>query len=150
MLLEEHTNPINQALYEMLHRLAEKEALLTLKGDKPNFYDNPNVVKIISPNLRLESLAKSCSTGSILPFDPQPASCSGEISQQSSRGSKKSLAKTNVNFFKFDIRDFYPSITEDLLTKSLEFTQNYIEVDEHTANIIMHCHQSILFPNGSV
>ena len=53
-------------------------------------------------------------------------------------------------FLKFDIIDFYPSsITEDLLTKSLEFAQNYVEVDEHTANIIMHCRQSILFSNGN-
>ena len=52
-------------------------------------------------------------------------------------------------FLKFDIVDFYPSITEDLLTKSLEFAQNYAEVDEQTANIIMHCRQSILFSNGN-
>ena len=52
-------------------------------------------------------------------------------------------------FLKFDILDFYPSITEDLLTKSLESAQNHDEVDEHTANIIMHCRQSILFSNGS-
>ena len=52
-------------------------------------------------------------------------------------------------FLKFDIVDFYPSITEDLLTKSLEFAQNYVKVDEHTANIIMHTCQSILFSNGS-
>ena len=52
-------------------------------------------------------------------------------------------------FLKFDTVDFYPSITEDILTKSLEFPQNYVEVDEHTANIIIHCRQSILFSNGS-
>ena len=57
--------------------------------------------------------------------------------------------KGMCKFLKFDIVDFYPSITEDLLTKSLEFAQNYVEVDEHTANIIMHCRQSILFSNGS-
>ena len=58
---------------------------------------------------------------------------------------RKDLCK----FLKFDIVDSYLSITEDLPTKLLEFAQNYVEVDEHTVNIIKHCHQSILFSNGS-
>ena len=57
--------------------------------------------------------------------------------------------KDTYKFLKFDIVDFYPFITEDLLTKSLEFAQSYVEVDERTANIIMHCRQSILFSNSS-
>ena len=56
--------------------------------------------------------------------------------------------KHKCKFLKFDIVDFYPSITEDLLTKSLEFAQNYVDADEHTANIIMYCRQSILFSNS--
>ena len=62
---------------------------------------------------------------------------------------QKIPCKDMCKFLKFDIVDFYPSITQDLLTKSLEFAQNYVEVDEHTANIIMHCRQSILFSNDS-
>ena len=61
---------------------------------------------------------------------------------------QKISCKDMCKFLKFDITDFYPSITEDLRTKSLEFAQNYVEVNEHT-EIIMHCRQSILFSNGS-
>ena len=57
--------------------------------------------------------------------------------------------KSKYKFLKFEIVDFYPSITEDLLTKLLEFAQNYVEVDEHTANIIMRCRHSVLFSNSS-
>ena len=58
--------------------------------------------------------------------------------------------KDKCKFLKFDIVDVYRFITEGLLTKLLEFAQNYAEFDEHTANIIMPCRQSILFSNGNL
>ena len=128
-----------------IEKLAKKEAFLTLKDYKPNLYNNPkcrliNLTKseigIISKKLldRIKSSIRS-STGFM-----QWRNSSAVISWF-----QKIPRKDMCKFLKFDIVDFYPSITEDLLTKLLEFAQNYVEADEHTANIIMHCRQSILF-----
>ena len=44
-----------------------------------------------------------------------------------------------------DIKEYYPSITEELLVKALEFAKNYTPIDGETTNVIMHCRKSILF-----
>ena len=51
------------------------------------------------------------------------------------------------DFMKFDIVDFYPSISEDLLKRSMEFATSYTSGSDETINIIMHCRHSILFTN---
>ena len=48
---------------------------------------------------------------------------------------------------KFDLVDFYLSISEDLLNRSIEFAKSYTSVSGETINIIMHCRHSILFTN---
>ena len=48
-------------------------------------------------------------------------------------------------FIVFDIVSFYPSITEDLLRKALEFAQQYVQVKQSDADIIMNARKSLLF-----
>ena len=50
---------------------------------------------------------------------------------------------------KFDVVDFYPSISESLLWKALQFAQNFTAIDEESLHIIMHSRKSLLFCNGS-
>ena len=118
-------------------KLAKKEAFLTLKDHKPNFYNNPKCrlinptkfeIGIISKKLlgRINFSIRS-STGLM-----QLRNFSAVISWF-----QKIPRKDTCEFLKFIIVDFYPPIPENLLTKSLEVAQNYVEVDEHTPNIIM-------------
>ena len=53
--------------------------------------------------------------------------------------------KYNCKFIKFNIIEFYPSITENLLKKSINFAKEYVNIDDDTINIIMHCRKSVLF-----
>ena len=46
---------------------------------------------------------------------------------------------------KFDICDFYPSITEELLHRAVEFARQYTEISEDDVNIMMHCRKCFLF-----
>ena len=39
--------------------------------------------------------------------------------------------------YKFDIVDFYPSISESLLWKALQFAKNFTVIDEESLHIIM-------------
>ena len=54
-----------------------------------------------------------------------------------------------VQFLQYDIESFYPSITEPLLDRALEFAQQRIEIEQDDIDIIKHSRQSILFcPKG--
>ena len=45
----------------------------------------------------------------------------------------------------FDIKDFYPSIQEELLNKGLRFAQEYIDVTSKDREIIYHARKLLLF-----
>ena len=45
----------------------------------------------------------------------------------------------------FDIKDFYPSIQEELLNKRLRFAQEYIDITSKDTEIIYHACKSSLF-----
>ena len=45
----------------------------------------------------------------------------------------------------FDIKDFYPSISKELLTDVLTFAKTKINLDDHDKKIIYHTHKLLLF-----
>ncbi len=56
--------------------------------------------------------------------------------------------KQQYAFIAFDVVDFYPSITIDLLNKALEFAANYQLISNEEKNIILHTKKSYLFNSG--
>ena len=58
----------------------------------------------------------------------------------STKKKKKSL--------KFDIVDFYPSITKSLLIKSLEYAKTHTDICDEQVDIIMHARKSLLFDSS--
>ena len=55
--------------------------------------------------------------------------------------------KRDSAFISFDVVEFYPSITEDLLGRALDFASNYITIPAADRHVIMHAKQSLLFSN---
>ena len=45
----------------------------------------------------------------------------------------------------FDIKDFYPSITQDLLNKALNFTSEYMYISKCDIDVINDARKSLLF-----
>ena len=58
--------------------------------------------------------------------------------------------KKSHTFIAFDICDFYPSITEELLEKALDFTSHYnvIEITTDERRIIRHTKKTTLYNNN--
>jgi len=50
-----------------------------------------------------------------------------------------------LSFICFDVCDFYPSITEKLLSKALDFAGKYRPISSHEHDIILHAKSSILY-----
>ena len=58
----------------------------------------------------------------------------------------KSLCDKNRHtFLSFDIFDFYPSISEDLLNKALSWATNLVTITDQQIEVIMHARKSLLF-----
>ena len=55
--------------------------------------------------------------------------------------------KTDHAFISFDVCDFYPSITKELLTKALTYADKITTITNDDRHIIMHAKQALLFHN---
>ena len=57
--------------------------------------------------------------------------------------------KKGCKFIKFEILEFYPSISAELLEKSIYFARSIIEIEDKTIGIINHARKSLLFHDGN-
>ena len=56
--------------------------------------------------------------------------------------------KRKGRFVQFDICEFYPSISEELLRSSLDYAKTYTSINEEEIDLVMACRRSVLFSNG--
>ena len=56
--------------------------------------------------------------------------------------------KNKAKFFQFDINEFYPSISEELVRNSIRFAKNHATIEQGEEDLIMACRKSILFNDG--
>ena len=55
------------------------------------------------------------------------------------------LRGVTSSFINFDIVDFYPSISEELLCEALSFASNYVPITDNEKSIIIQAKSSVLF-----
>ena len=61
---------------------------------------------------------------------------------------KKVESKNSHKFPMFDIKDFYPSIKEDLLIEALEFAKQHVTIKSKDRETIFHTRKSLLYNEG--
>ena len=63
---------------------------------------------------------------------------------------KQIPSKEKNKSIKFDIVDFYPSITEELLMKSLNYAKWIEAINQNVVKVITHSHKSLLFDRDNI
>ena len=58
---------------------------------------------------------------------------------------KNIIDKKHCKFTQLDIKEFYPSITEEMLNKALGFAGNYTKISKEDIPLIYHCRKSVIF-----
>ena len=135
-------------LSDRINITAKREAFLTLKDHKPNFRNKP-----------------SCRL--INPCKPELGKISKQIVEKIVHDVK---SKTNLNQWKntndvinwfnnidnknshtlicFDICDFYPSISNELLQNAIKFASKYSVITDDQVHIIKHTKKTTLYKDG--
>ena len=54
--------------------------------------------------------------------------------------------KKDCTFIQFGIKDFYPSITEEILEEGILFPKSLIDIDDHKIRTIKHCRKPFFVP----
>ena len=136
-------------LADRMEVIAEREAFITLKDHKPDFTNKPTCrlinpakseVGIVSKQI-LDKVVCRMRTASGLQQWQNTHSVIDWFNKLPNRASLK--------FLKFDIVEFYPSITDDLLAKALEYAKSVTDISDHEETIIWHSRRSLLFNDNS-
>ena len=61
---------------------------------------------------------------------------------------KRIQTKEKSSFTKFDIVDFYPLISKDMLTNAITFASIIANIDKKVTNTIMHSRKALLCSNN--
>ena len=129
--------------------LAEKTAFITLKDHKEDFKNNPKCRLINPAKTQIGKISKSILDSINNEVRGHLKLSQWKSTQQVLNWFKDISHKSRKRFLQFDICEFYPSITEDLLLKALEFA-SHVEsakpmLTQENINIILHCRKSFLF-----
>ena len=129
--------------------LAEKESFVTLKDHKDNFLNKPTCRLINPAKSELGHVSKR-----LLERIVSDVRSKTSLNQWGSTSVvidwfKNIPSKTRTSFIKFDIVDFYPSITEQLLDRAIDYAKSVTDVTESEIQIIKHARRSLLFSKDS-
>ena len=128
---------------------ATKEAFITLKDHKDNFVNKPTC-RLINPSKQeIGKISKK-----ILERINQKLVNATNVNQWKNTPSvlqwyKNLPDKRNSAFISFDVVEFYPSISETLLSRALDFASNHVSISTDDHQTILHAKQSLLFNNGN-
>ena len=151
------TNPIEVEAKSIAQKLdlddrinltAKREAFITLKDHKPNFVNNPTCRLINPVKSEIGKISKEI-------LDRINTNIVNKLRLNQWKNAKAVLSwfnsienKETYSFIAFDVVDFYPSISIDLLNAALEFASNYDNITADEKRIVLHAKKSLLYNSG--
>ena len=135
-------------LSDKMERFAERPAFVTLKDHKDDFRENPKC-RLINPAKSEMGYVSKAMLEKIVASVRE----STKLNQWRNTATviewfKNIECKKQHRFIKFDICEFYPSITESLLDKAIEFARASTDIPDSVIDIVKHSRKSLLFSNS--
>ena len=129
-----------EIIFGRINTTAEREAFITLKDHKPNFPNNP-ACRLINPRMKSEIIGKI--SKQILDIINTKVVQATGVNQWKNTNAvlnwfNNIANKDQYSFIAFDVVDFYPSISTDLLNAALDFASNYDNISEEERDIIIY------------
>ena len=122
----------NLNLSDRIERLAQTPAYITLKDHKENFQSNPSCRLINQSKAELGRISK-------IILDRINNELLSKLNYNQWKNTdnvinwfKNITDKKHCKCIQLDIKEFYPSITEETLNKALDFAGNYTKIQKKT------------------
>lgn len=128
--------------------IATNDAFITLKDHKENFANKPTCRLINPSKTELGRISKR-----ILEDINSKLVSATKVNQWKNTSSvlqwyKRLPNKRDSAFICFDVVEFYPSISEALLNRALDFASEHVTISEDDRQTIVNAKHSLLFNNG--
>ena len=133
---------------ERIDHLPKPETFITLKDHKDNFYDRSSCRLINPTKNELRKISKK-----IIEQINQEILTKTDVNQWKNTSNvinwfNNIENKKDCSFIQFEIKEFYPSITEETLEEAISFAKSLIDIDDHKIRTIKHCRKYLLFHNN--
>ena len=138
---------LNVNLAERMDTMAKNEAYITLKDHKDNFLHSLPCRLINPAKSEMGRVSKRILDSINEKLKEKIDVTMWKNSAAVIRWFKEIKDKNNCTFMSFDIVEFYPSITEELLEKALAWARRQTEIPKDEIDVIQHARKSLLF-NG--
>ena len=133
---------------DRVHRTAQRDSFVTLKDHKPGFRSNPQCRLINPTKPELGRASKKL-------LDRINSGVRSKTKLRQWRRTKEVRdwfvgleQKEALTFLKFDVEAMYPSISEELLSKSLEWAGTLVEIKEEELEVINATKKALLYSDG--
>ena len=122
---------------------------MTLKDQQQNFLNNPKMRLLNLPKHELSRISKVILDKINLNLRNTTKVNQRKTSKDVISWFNNLRTSKNVSLFLFDSKDFYPTITKELLSKCLSFAETKLQIsEENDDEIIYHSRKSVLFVKG--
>ena len=130
--------------------MAKTEAFITLKDHKEDFTSNPKCRLINPAKSELGKVRKSIIEKINVKVREMSSANQWKNTEDVIKWFRGIQDKDNSIFIQFDIAEFYPSISKDLLLQSINHAKQFISISQRGINVIMHVRKAILFNDKNV
>ena len=124
---------------------AKREAFITLKDHKPNFMNKPTCRLINPAKSELGRASKIILQKVIKNIQIHKQLNLWRSTLEVIEWFKQIDKRKNTSFISFDVVEFYPSITNDLLDKALKFASQISAITPQEVDLIHHTKKSLLY-----
>ena len=136
-------------LDDRINIAAKNEAFITLKDHKDNFNNNPKCRLINPRKSEIGKISKRILEKINTKIRDKTKLNQWKNTQEVINWYKNINEKPNSSFICFDVCEFYPSISEKLLEKALEFAEVFDTITEEEKHIMTHSKKSLLYKDGA-
>ena len=139
----------NLKIHNRIKKLPLKNAYITVKDHKENFLTHPKCRLI---NTSKSDIGRICKVK--IDCINKAVRLKSKLMQWTDTDQVLNwftgLEKQTYSFFKFDVVDFYPSISEELVIRSLKFAGKYTNVPNEDLSLIKNACKSVLYEQGNL
>ena len=134
---------------DRLGKFIKKDAYILFKDHKPNF-ENKLPTRLINPSKTELGRISKFIIQNIVNSVKKANHCNlWENSYETIEWFRRIKNKSKATFIQFDIIDFYPSITKNILIDSINYARKYIDITIEQYEIILACRKTVLKNNDS-
>ena len=136
-------------LTDRVYRTTKREPFITIKDHKPNFQQNPKTRLINPTKPEIGRISKQITAKINAIVREKSGLKQWRNTDSVIEWFKKIENKPNKKFIQFDVVNFYPSISAELLAAAIEWARNFTNISARDENIIKESKKALIFRKGT-